>query len=86
MKCPIRFKKTDFDQRGSLGIGVRWVSANRKLVREISTPYRKHMVADREDLLQEALIAAFKAFSHPGKRQKRDCWRGTSSSTSGPNA
>jgi DNA-directed RNA polymerase specialized sigma24 family protein len=61
MKCPIRFKNEILTREEAWELAVKWLSANRKLVRAVATPYRKHMFADREDLLQEALIAAFKA-------------------------
>jgi DNA-directed RNA polymerase specialized sigma24 family protein len=70
MKCPIRFKKKTLTREEAWELAVRWLSANRKLVREVSTPYRKHMFADREDLLQEALIAAFKAILASQKKKK----------------
>ncbi len=38
-----------------------WVTANRKLIRQVASPYYLHMAADIDDLTQEAVIAAFKA-------------------------
>ena len=43
-------------------MAMQWVSANRKLVRQIASPYFTHMAADSTDLYQEATISAFKAF------------------------
>lgn len=40
---------------------MHWVSANKKLIRQIAAPYRRHMAVENTDLLQEAAIAAFKA-------------------------
>lgn len=44
-------------------LAVQWVSDNKKLVRQIASPYLRHMAADSSDLLQEATIAAFKALN-----------------------
>lgn len=49
---------------------MQWVSANRKLIRQIAAPYRQHMAAENADLLQEANIAAFKALSAARKKAK----------------
>ncbi len=49
---------------------MQWVSANRKLIRQIASPYRRFMVAENADLLQEATIAAFKAFHVTRKKEK----------------
>ncbi len=38
-----------------------WVSSNRKLIRQIASPYIKFMAGDYEDLYQEAMIASAKA-------------------------
>jgi RNA polymerase sigma factor (sigma-70 family) len=40
---------------------LQWVHANRKLVRQMASPYFKFMAGDSEDLYQEATIAAYKA-------------------------
>jgi len=40
---------------------MEWVEANRKLIRQIASPYRRHMAAEYADIFQEATIAAFKA-------------------------
>lgn len=42
-------------------MAMQWVSENRKLIRQIASPYRRHMAADNADLVQEATIAAYKA-------------------------
>lgn len=51
---------------------MQWVSANRKLVRQIASPYRRHMAAENADLFQEATIAAFKALLTARKKAKPD--------------
>ena len=40
---------------------LQWVSSNRRLIRQIASPYIKFMVGDYEDLYQEAAIASVKA-------------------------
>ena len=40
---------------------LQWVSSNKRLVRQIASPYIKFMVGDYEDLYQEAAIASVKA-------------------------
>ena len=42
---------------------MQWISANRRFIRMIAFPYLEHMAADREDLYQEAAIAAYQAFT-----------------------
>ena len=49
---------------------VEWVSANRKLVRQIAAPYLRFMQADSNDLFQEATIAAFKALIAARRKEK----------------
>lgn len=39
-----------------------WVSTNHKLIRQMASPYFRFMAGDDEDLYQEAIIVAFKAF------------------------
>lgn len=51
-------------------MAMQWVLANRKLVRQIASPYFRYMMAEREDLLQEATIAAFKALLAARKKAK----------------
>lgn len=51
---------------------IQWVSANRKLIRQIASPYIRHMSADSNDLIQEAAIAAFKALIACRKKDKQD--------------
>jgi len=70
MNCPIRFKEQTLTRKETWELAVRWLSTNRKLVREVSSPYRQHMPADWEDLRQEALIAAFKAIIASRKKKK----------------
>ena len=51
---------------------IQWVSANRRLIRQIASPYIRHMSADSNDLSQEAAIAAFKAIIASRKKDKPD--------------
>ena len=48
----------------------QWVSANRKLIRQIASPYFRFMAGDTEDLYQEATIVAFKALVTSRKKGK----------------
>jgi DNA-directed RNA polymerase specialized sigma24 family protein len=48
---------------------IQWVNANRNLICQIASPYSKYMVADKDDLFQEATIAAFKALIVTRKKQ-----------------
>ncbi len=48
----------------------QWVSANRKLIRQIASPYFRFMAGDTEDLYQEATIVAFKALIASRKKDK----------------
>jgi RNA polymerase sigma factor (sigma-70 family) len=49
---------------------LQWVTANQQLVRKIASPYFRHIAGDRDDLYQEATIAAFKAVITAGKKGK----------------
>jgi RNA polymerase sigma factor (sigma-70 family) len=40
---------------------MQWVNANKRLVRQIASPYFKFMAGDSEDLYQEATISAYNA-------------------------
>lgn len=51
-------------------MAMQWVSANRKLIRQIASPYRCYMAAENADILQEATIAAFKAILAVRKKAK----------------
>ena len=51
-------------------LAVQWVSANRKLIRQIASPYFRFMAGDTEDLYQEATIVAFKALVTSRKKGK----------------
>lgn len=51
-------------------IAMEWVAANRKLVRQIASPYRPHMAAENADILQEAAIAAFNALLATKKKAR----------------
>ena len=48
---------------------LQWVSSNRRLVRQIASPYIKFMVGDYEDLYQEAAIASVKALITSRKKE-----------------
>ena len=50
---------------------MQWVSANRKLIRQIAAPYLRHMAADSNDLFQEASISAFKALIVVQRKEKQ---------------
>ena len=47
----------------------RWVTENMRLIHWIANPYRNHMSADEDDLLQEATMAAFQALTTAEKKQ-----------------
>ena len=47
----------------------RWVTENMRLIHWIANPYRNHMAADEDDLLQEATMAAFQALTTAEKKQ-----------------
>ena len=49
---------------------MEWASTNRKLIRQIASPYLRFMQADGNDLFQEATIAAFKALIVTRKKEK----------------
>ena len=40
---------------------MQWVNANKRLVRQIASPYFKFMAGESEDLYQEATISAYNA-------------------------
>lgn len=48
---------------------MKWVNSNRSLICQIASPYCKYMAADKDDLFQEATIAAFKALIVVRKKQ-----------------
>ena len=50
----------------------QWVFANKKLIRQIASPYFRFMAGDHEDLYQEAIIAAFKALVVSRKKRKQE--------------
>ncbi|KAB2890783.1 MAG: sigma-70 family RNA polymerase sigma factor [Desulfobulbaceae bacterium] len=58
------------DNRETWEMALQWVSAHRKLIRQIASPYIRHMTADSDDLSQEAVIAAFKALIASRKKEK----------------
>ena len=51
-------------------MALQWVSANQKLIRQISSPYFRFMAGETEDLYQEATIVAFKAIVTSRKKGK----------------
>lgn len=60
MTCPIP-QQREISGQEAWSAAIQWVSANRKLVRQIASPYLKFMVGDYDDIYQEATIAAVKA-------------------------
>ena len=50
-------------------MAMEWASTNRKLIRQVASPYRRFMQADSNDLLQEATVAAFKALIVARKKE-----------------
>jgi len=71
MKCPIQNNQPISNQK-AWEIAWQWVSEHRKFVRLIASPYVKHMNGDREDLYQEAAIAAYKALIDCMKKDRQD--------------
>ncbi len=49
---------------------MKWAAVNRKLIRQIASPYLRFMLADGNDLFQEATIAAFKALMAARRKEK----------------
>ena len=47
----------------------RWVTENMRLIHWIANPYRNHMAADEDDLLQEATMGAVQALSTAENKQ-----------------
>lgn len=60
MTCPMQCNQ-QLTSREIWSMALQWVSANQKLIRQISSPYFRFMAGDTEDLYQEATIVAFKA-------------------------
>ncbi|MBU0965028.1 MAG: sigma-70 family RNA polymerase sigma factor [Proteobacteria bacterium] len=58
------------EKKEAWDMAVQWVAGNRKLIRQIASPYIRHMAADSNDLFQEATIAAYKAFISSQKKEK----------------
>lgn len=48
---------------------LQWVSSNRRLIRQIASPYIRFMVGDYDDLYQEAAIASVKALISSRKKE-----------------
>ncbi len=61
MTCPA-FNSQHLTSEETWTIAMQWVAANKKLIRQIASPYFSFMVGDYEDLYQEATLAIFKAF------------------------
>lgn len=61
MTRPIQYND-EISSREIWELSMQWVFANRKLIRQFASPYFRHMAAERDDLYQEAAIAAYKAF------------------------
>jgi RNA polymerase sigma factor (sigma-70 family) len=61
MNRPIQDNE-EIHTRETWELSLQWVHANRRFIRRLASPYVKHMAADRDDLYQEAAIAAYKAF------------------------
>ena len=58
--------------RETWSMAQQWVFANKKLIRQIASPYFRFMAGDKEDLYQEAIIAAFKALVVSRKKRKQE--------------
>jgi RNA polymerase sigma factor (sigma-70 family) len=69
MTSPIQ-ENEQTDNRETWKNAVKWVSKNRKLIRQISARYMHHMAGDSNDLYQEARIAAFKALISSRKKER----------------
>ncbi|MGB3211841.1 MAG: sigma-70 family RNA polymerase sigma factor [Desulforhopalus sp.] len=60
MTCPIQDNQQISSQK-TWATALQWIGANKRLVRQVASPYFKFMAGDSEDLYQEATIAAYKA-------------------------
>jgi len=70
MTHPVLQSNQQISSQETWDMALQWVSANQKLIRQIASPYLRHMTADNEDLYQEATIAAFKAILTARKKKK----------------
>jgi len=71
MTHPIQSSQQLFN-REIWSMALQWVSDNKKLIRQIATPYSRFMAGENEDLYQEAIIAAFKALVISRKKKKQE--------------
>lgn len=62
MTRPIRYND-EISSREIWNLSMQWVAANRRFIRMIASPFLEYMAADRDDLYQEATIAAYQAFT-----------------------
>lgn len=67
---PTTTHKEEITTHETWEIALQWVSANQKIIRQIASPYLRFMVAEKNDLLQEAAIAAFNAANTARKKDK----------------
>ena len=58
--------------RETWATSMQWVNANKRLVRQIASPYFKFMAGDSEDLYQEATISAYNALLSCMKNGQRE--------------
>ncbi|MCP4338624.1 MAG: sigma-70 family RNA polymerase sigma factor [Desulfobulbaceae bacterium] len=58
--------------RETWATSMQWVNANKRLVRQIASPYFKFMAGDSEDLYQEATIAAYNALICCRQKDERE--------------
>ena len=71
MTCPMQTNQ-QLSNMEIWSMAQQWVSANKKLIRQIASPYFRFMAGDNEDLYQEAIIAAFKALVISRKKKKQE--------------
>ncbi|WP_457577337.1 hypothetical protein [Desulfomarina sp.] len=71
MTCPMQSNQ-QLSNREIWSMVQQWVSTNKKLIRQIASPYFRFMAGDNEDLYQEAIIAAFKALVISRKKKKQE--------------
>ncbi|MBU1245342.1 sigma-70 family RNA polymerase sigma factor [Myxococcota bacterium] len=70
MTHPMLQSNQQISSQETWNMALQWVSTHQKLIRQIASPYIRHMTADKEDLYQEATIAAFKAILTSRKKKK----------------
>ncbi len=71
MMCPIENNQPISNQK-AWEIALQWVSTHKKFVRMVASPYAQFMTGGREDLYQEAVIAAYKALIYCIKKDRQD--------------